>query len=49
MNNKELKLILDCDKWNIVFFYDNKQMGRMIEIEPNNTYYAAIIYNTRLL
>ena len=46
MNNKEFKLTLNCDEWNISFYFDDKQLGHTIDIDADNNYYAAIVYNT---
>lgn len=44
MNNAEVKMIIDTNRWNLTFFYDNKHIGQTIMIEPDNTYYAAVAF-----
>ena len=46
MNNSKIKMSVDCDEWNIAFFYDDIQIGKTIYIEPMDNYHAAIVYNT---
>ena len=46
MNKSEIKMIIDCNEWELVFFYDNIQTGQTIKIEPDNQYYAAVAFGS---
>ena len=46
-DNSEIKMSMDCDNWMLSFYFDGKQVGKTIKIEPRDNYYAAIAYRNK--
>ncbi len=41
-NGQTMTVILDCEKWQVIFWRDNTRLGNPIKISPNKTYYPAM-------
>ena len=46
MNGADISMLVDCDEWTIRFLYNQQQIGKTLDIQPAEAYYAAIVYNT---
>eukprot|EP01084_Bolivina_argentea_P099837 179401_1 len=46
MNNVNIRMLVDCDNWTIQFFYNDKQLGNIVNIEQKHNYYPAIAFRT---
>ncbi len=41
-NGQTMTVILDCEKWQVIFWRDNTRLGNPIKISPNKTYYPVM-------